>query len=146
MPASYEDCHVLLVDGWCYIEVRESDDAEASVNVVPASHVQVVINVHEADETEPPLPQVLQRSTTAPAVAVAGPRAPRAGPTGAPTSAAPSAAPFIRRLRLGSVLHGTSRCRRRRVTCLAGGAAGTAPGGSPRHSSAARSRRSRGWS
>lgn len=56
-PDSYRDCHVLFADGWCYIEVRD-DDGENSVNVVPASRIQIAINVHEEDVRESDVPQV----------------------------------------------------------------------------------------
>jgi hypothetical protein len=43
---SYSDCHVLLADGWCYIEVVEPD-GEGSVNAYPADQIAAVVNLYD---------------------------------------------------------------------------------------------------
>jgi hypothetical protein len=52
-PDQYPDCHVLLADGWCYIEVVERD-GEGSVNVYPASQIAAVLNIYD----DSPGPQI----------------------------------------------------------------------------------------
>jgi hypothetical protein len=43
---SYSDCHVLLADGWCYIEVVEPH-GEGSVNAYPADQIAAVVNLYD---------------------------------------------------------------------------------------------------
>lgn len=50
---TYTDCHVKFVDGWCLIEVRETD-GEGSVDIYPADQIAAAFNVHEADQTDGP--------------------------------------------------------------------------------------------
>ncbi|WP_369253285.1 hypothetical protein [Geodermatophilus amargosae] len=39
----YEDCHVLFVDGWCYLE-----GADGAVDVYPAARVRAAHDLREA--------------------------------------------------------------------------------------------------
>ncbi|MGY1633053.1 hypothetical protein ACI784_15230 [Geodermatophilus sp. SYSU D01186] len=49
-PVTFQNSHVLFADGWCYVEVDETD-GEGSVNVYPAGRVRAAFNVHEADQS-----------------------------------------------------------------------------------------------
>ena len=51
---SYSDCHVLLADGWCYIEVVEPH-GEGSVNAYPADQIAAVVNLYD----DSPAPAIL---------------------------------------------------------------------------------------